>query len=120
MDVGDTRAMAARRALRTVLTSALVALLVATVGVRPAHAASWQFTDGFEVNATTTWECWHSVDDHQFVNGCNKESADEWAHGGTTSAWIQGASGWSDIGRDIAIRLPTGSRRGNLTPPMFG
>lgn len=89
----------------------LIAIALATVAAvalpSPAHASLfpqvWQLTDGFEVDPSDTWSCWHSVEDPMFVNGCNIGNASPNPHSGFHTSWIQANSGWSDVGRSVHL-----------------
>ena len=79
-------------------------LVACAAAAQPAYAAgNWQVTDGFESNPAATWSCWNSVQDPNFVNGCNIGFGSPNPHGGTHTSWIQANSGWSDVGRAATV-----------------
>ena len=95
-------------------------VMAATVVPKPSYASTWQLSDGFEPGLTGNWSCWNSVQDPAFVNGCNVGYTDQFAHGGTHASWIQGNSGWSDVGRPLSLSAFTAGRTLNCSARIWG
>jgi len=108
------------RSLSRLAATALAVLLAVAVEATPAHASIWQLNDGFESNPAATWSCWHTVEDPSFVNGCNIGFSDPNAHSPSHASWIQGNSGWSDIGRTVHLTPFLAGRTLNCAAQLQG
>ncbi|GAA1816029.1 hypothetical protein GCM10009682_41150 [Luedemannella flava] len=110
-----------RRVIRGLIVVPLVTIIVSLFHAPAAHAGIWQLNDGFEYNPTATWACWHTIDDPEYVNGCRLPYLDAPnPHGGTTTSWIQGHSGWSDIGRTVSITPYRAGRTMTCAAQIYG